>query len=185
HKAVLVANASSSTAIRSPRPSGPPWQIVSAGAHYEWIDIPWLERLAAHPQVRLHIAGPGRGTGFRNLLSLSGVTYHGVLSQSQLNALFQRCHTGVIPFVDSELTRAVDPIKAYEYAAAGLRVWASPVPGLDTHPCVTDIISDQVSFMQAIDRLPLPISQRSVPTWADRAREVLERLTVTRPGESR
>ncbi len=184
NRVVLVPNACSRCVSPAPRPSGPPWQVISAGAHFEWIDYSWLEMLARHPALRLQIAGPGRGEEFHRLIAHPQVTWHGTLDHQALSEVMQRCHVGVIPFRDLALTRAVDPIKAYEYASFGLRVWVSPVPELDTHPFITDRIDGPAELEPAVSRLATPLPWRTVPTWDDRVRDILGHLALGSMGAS-
>ncbi|HOT27447.1 MAG TPA: glycosyltransferase [Candidatus Ozemobacteraceae bacterium] len=163
------------------RPAGPPFRLVSAGAHYEWTDHAWLAALAEHPGVELHIAGPGRGRGWKDLLARPGVTWHGVLDHAALRELLDRCHIGLIPFRDDPLTAGVDPVKAYEYAARGLAVWAPRIESLRRHPLVTRTLTP----VEAADRLGAdaslaPLTLRPA-TWDDRL-AVICRLLKERKG---
>ncbi|HNW34721.1 MAG TPA: glycosyltransferase, partial [Candidatus Ozemobacteraceae bacterium] len=119
------------------RPAGPPFLLISSGAHYEWVNHEWLAGLAEIPEVELHIAGPGRGSGWAALLANPRITWHGVLDHASLRILLDQCHIGLIPFRDDPLTAGVDPVKLYEYAARGLAVWAPRTAALSRHPLVT------------------------------------------------
>src|SRR5690606_34034329 len=44
---------------------------------------------------------------------------------------------GIIPFVEGELARAVDPIKIYEYLYYGLQTFVTGIEHLQTYPGVT------------------------------------------------
>lgn len=185
------------------RPAPPPWRLLSAGAHYEWTDLAWLERLAGLPQVELHLAGPGRGPFFARLRRSPTVHDHGLLPPAALEDLMATCHLGLIPFLDLPLTRAVDPLKAYEYKLYGLYVWATGPVGLREHPCVdlvsapgADPAADWATILAhlarpatASDSASLPEAagpQRSdgrnrrlrVPTWDDRLDRLVQELEV-------
>lgn len=170
-KVCLVPNAVDRSWL-SPAPPGrepgPPWRLVSSGAHYEWIDHEWLAGFANLPDVELHIAGPGRGPGWAALVADGRIRRHGVLDHAGLRKLIDRCHIGLIPFRDDRMTAGVDPVKAYEYAARGLAVWAPRMASLQRHPLVTRTLSPtEAAGFLAADASGVPYD-RSPATWADR-----------------
>jgi len=57
----------------------------------------------------------------------------------------------LIPFVDNELTRSVDPLKVYEYLAAGKPVVSSPMPRMEEFAGVVRIARDVDGFIGAIE----------------------------------
>jgi len=181
----LVPNAADAHWLSPPppkRPAGPPFMLVSAGAHYEWTDHAWLAALAKLPGVELHIAGPGRGQGWKDLLASSGVTWHGILDHAALRELLDRCHIGLIPFRDDPLTAGVDPVKVYEYAARGLAVWSPRIESLRRHPLVTRTLTpDDAAGRLGEDGALAPLMLRPA-TWDDRL-AVICRLLKEREGK--
>lgn len=167
----LVPNAVDARWLVPPPPQrtpGPPFRLVSAGAHYEWMDHAWLAGLARLPGVELHIAGPGRGPGWKALLARPGVTWHGILDHQALRELLDRCHIGLIPFRDDPLTAGVDPVKVYEYAARGLAVWSPRIESLRRHPLVTRTLTpDEAADRLASDAALAPLMLKP-ETWDDR-----------------
>jgi GT2 family glycosyltransferase len=61
------------------------------------------------------------------------VRFHGEKPHGELPALRRRFDVEIIPFRVTELTRAVDPVKLYEAAAAGRPVVATPLDALALH----------------------------------------------------
>lgn len=145
-------------------------KLISSGAHFEWIDMDWLKMVAGLEGVELLIAGVGRGKGFEELLKMENVTYYGKLAQQQLFDLMAGCHIGLIPFKNIELTKAVDPIKAYDYAALGLQVWAPDVSALKGNRYISCFISDVESAEKAVSSLKSIgfVEYVHIPTWSDR-----------------
>ena len=89
-------------------------EVLSSGAHFEWIDFEWLTMLAGHPQIQLHIAGIGRGKDFEKLINNNRVRFHNKLSAEQLKQLSLKCDAGVIPFKESNgLGSLTSGAKAY------------------------------------------------------------------------
>jgi hypothetical protein len=180
-KVKLVPNAVGKDWLRSlipAKPPVPPLHLVSSGAHYDWVDFPWLEHLLSEPRLELHIAGAGRGKAFSRLLARPRVTFHGHLRHDGLLSLFDRCHVGVIPFLDLPLIEGVDPIKAYEYRARGLQTWAPELPTLSRHPMVERTFSTATPLSSLVDRFspPPPGPPPRIPTWNDRFSLVLQLL---------
>ena len=128
NKIELVPNRPSREFLNTPVTTSPPddgkTHFLSTGAHFEWIDFDWLKMIAQRPNSVLHIAGSGRGKDFESLIKMPGVVWHGRLSQSDLAHLCDSCHVGLVPFKDMPLIKGVDPIKAKEYKARGLKVLA-------------------------------------------------------------
>lgn len=94
----------------------------------DWFDWPSLARVAiAFPKARVLVIGDDRGHP-----SLpENVFLLGLKAQSELLAYIARFDVGIIPFVVSDVTHAVSPLKAYEYLAAGVPVAAPPLRALE------------------------------------------------------
>jgi hypothetical protein len=155
-------------------------EALSSGAHNEWIDSDWLRMISQHPQIRLHIAGTGRGKGFKTLIDSETVVYHGQLTQQQLFELQKKCDIGLLPFKNIELASAVDPIKAYEYAAAGLMIYSSPVKAFESNPMIDRFIANEEELSRSLHLLANDLAAKtdvSVPRWSDRLETILDRLT--------
>ncbi|MBF0501637.1 MAG: hypothetical protein HQM09_15970 [Candidatus Riflebacteria bacterium] len=173
-KVVLLPNAAHKSWIDTPatrsKPSTPPIRLVSAGAHFEWIDFDWLRLFADDSRCELHIAGPGRGSAFAALAAHRNVKTHGSMRHESLRDLLDECHVGLAPFCRSLLTEAVDPVKVYEYAARRLAVWAVDLPNLRTHCNVDRVITCREDLDHALEEFAWPVSGRhsKIPTWNDR-----------------
>ena len=154
-------------------------KFLSSGAHYEWVDIDWLKMIAALDNVELHIAGKGRGKAFNQLISLKNVKFHGELNKDQLFKLMKECQIGLIPFKDIELIKGVDPIKAYDYAAAGLEIWAPDVKAFYSNKYINSFIKDVDSANEALKNLIDNKKEHclfEIPTWEERIKEILKYL---------
>ncbi|MDD3001430.1 MAG: glycosyltransferase [Candidatus Riflebacteria bacterium] len=156
-----------------------PLELVSSGAHFEWTDFKWLEWLiksetSCRP-IRLHIAGAGRGRDFEHLIKAPNVIFHNKLSHEKLFELLKTCDVGLVPFVDTELIRGVDPVKVYEYAACGLQVWAPDVPSLRENPYITHFVSNEKALPYFRSSSEYSVS---VPTWAERLDALLDEMQI-------
>lgn len=90
------------------------WDLIVqiADTFPDWaINIIGDDKKVAHPPERLNIQ------------------YLGEKPVGELMAYGQHAHIGIIPFKDMDVTRAVNPIKAYEYLASGCHVIAPECMG--------------------------------------------------------
>ncbi|MBF0408529.1 MAG: glycosyltransferase [Candidatus Riflebacteria bacterium] len=182
-KISIVPNAADSDWIEREIPDVKPLvplHVISAGAHFEWTDFAWLKMFAENSKIVLHIAGPGRGKEFYELIKHPRVKYHGIVDHGSLKKIFDSCHAGVIPFINIELTRAVDPIKAYEYKSRGLYVWVPPVPELISHSMTDSCIDSKLCLNETIEKLfessTGSLKKKTPPSWEERFQTIIELL---------
>ncbi|MFZ5952732.1 MAG: glycosyltransferase [Candidatus Rifleibacteriota bacterium] len=180
-KGILVGNACADEirAVAGGRSEGR-LRLVSSGAHFDWVDCDWLAMLAQHAGVELHVAGSGRGQAFERLIALDSVKFHGKLNQSELFELYRHSDVGLVPFADIELISAVDPIKVYEFAAAGLRVWAKPVAGLRENVFIDRFIGSYTDLEEAVAGFHPVLQAKPVPRWSERLQTILDKTGLLR-----
>ncbi|TCD47752.1 glycosyltransferase [Chlorobium sp. N1] len=109
------------------RESGGP--ILGYAGAMDWLDVPLLVRTAAAwPDCRIELVGPAYEHGWwerqSELRALGNVRWHGRVAYAELPSWMQRFDLGLLPLERSELKRASNPNKLYEYAAAGVPVLA-------------------------------------------------------------
>jgi len=98
--------------------------IGYVGAMAYWMDFKLLRKLAeTYPEYELHIIGPTlaveKNQDFMILKRMKNVRIFGRIPYDQLPMYLKEFNVGIVPFISDELTEAVDPIKVYEYMAAG------------------------------------------------------------------
>lgn len=190
-KIVLARNACSGDFLQGlfradtslmPQKPGDIVRLVSSGAHYEWSDIDWLAMLADLDGVELHVAGTGRGMAFEKLIKRGNVIFHGHLEHDKLVRVLQNCHIGLIPFKNIELIKGVDPVKAYEYAACGLEVWAPDLPSLLTNEFIGRFIGHKNQAIEALQNFKNgpTVFAGKIPLWSERLQTILDRLHTLR-----
>ncbi len=107
----------------------------------------------------------------------------------ELPAVLRGADAGLIPYVRSELTDSIFPMKVYEYLAAGLPVVATPLPALAG---VAEVASapDAPSFRAALERelaedSPARRAERSAAaashSWDERLREIASAIDALPP----
>lgn len=96
------------------------------GAIADWMDWRLLERCVQvvrenfRKEILIELYGPIQGSLPANLSA--NIMLKGPVAQHEIGSFLKRFDLGLIPFKQTELTDAVDPIKYYEYRAAGLPV---------------------------------------------------------------
>jgi glycosyltransferase involved in cell wall biosynthesis len=87
----------------------------------------------------------------------------------------------IIPFHEDDLTRAVDPLKLYEYLAAGKPVVSTPLPRSSDFAGVVRIARGAEAFIAAIDEALHEGNSREQRiaavrphSWAERVREIVD-----------
>ena len=94
------------------------------GALADWLDYQALTSLArAFPEGSVVLAGPQH---HRVPELPPNVQLLGQLPHAELPALLAQVDVGLVPFVVSDATQGVNPVKVYEYLAAGVPVLATP-----------------------------------------------------------
>ena len=106
-----------------PRP-----RILYAGSVAEWLDLDLLFAVARRlPAMAFPVIGPVRPGLAKALRAAPGnVRFFGAKPYAEVPAWLAHSQAALIPFRISPLTAAVDPVKIYEYLAAGLPVLATP-----------------------------------------------------------
>lgn len=96
----------------------------------EWVDLDLLAGLArSRPDASIVLIGPSV-TPLGSLVNLPNVHCLGPKDHSDLPAYLRGFDVGLIPFRDVPLTHHANPIKLYEYLAAGLPVVSTPLPAV-------------------------------------------------------
>ncbi len=128
--------------------------IGYSGAMAPWVD--WdLLRYMIGQNPDLHFAF--MGTLFmldKFPLKYRNATYLGLKHYSKLPAYLHNFKVGLIPFKLTDMTKGCNPIKLYEYYAAGLPVLGTPLPELLAIPKI-HLEKDPVRFSARLRQLAL------------------------------
>ena len=109
------------------------------------VDLTIATARAVAARGRLVLAGPvALAQADIDALTAVGVVLLGTQDRSKVPGLLQHADVLVVPHVVSPFTESLDPIKLYEYAAAGRPVVSTPVAGFrdDTSGRVAVVASD-------------------------------------------
>jgi GT2 family glycosyltransferase/glycosyltransferase involved in cell wall biosynthesis len=121
------------------------------GAISEWFDVDVVRELALRrPAWSFVLIGCTWGASVECLHVLPNVHLLGEMPYEQLPALAAGFDVGIIPFKDTALTRATDPVKLYEMLALGMPVVASPLPEIVAHGDVVTVAHGAAGFEAAV-----------------------------------
>ncbi|HEX8967344.1 MAG TPA: glycosyltransferase, partial [Chloroflexota bacterium] len=116
-----------------------------------WVDVKLIAQLArARPAWSFVLVGPV-GIDVSPLRGLANVHLVGPRAYASLPGYLAGMDVGLIPFERSTLTYHADPIKAYEYLAAGLPVVATDLPALRRLSHVVRLAGTPAEFLEQLD----------------------------------
>lgn len=182
----------------SPAPATAPITVGYVGALESWFDCAAVRAAAqARPQWRFQLVGRVENAAVERLAELPNVTLAGEIPHGRLGESLARFHVAVIPFLLSPLIEATDPIKVYEYFAAGLPVVASNLPELDRFAPLLGRYRTPGEFIAQLDAAVAESSSDSArdrqterravaaaETWAARAATLSELIESLAPAQS-
>jgi len=149
-----------------------------------WFDWKLVFDLAArYKAVRFEIIGYGEPQWVRDQLGdTENVRLIGKVHPSELSNYVQHWSAGIIPFVEGQLSLAVDPIKIYEYIFFGLPVFVTGIQHLKTYPGVVCAKRDEAlnQFASLLGKRQVDIEQveefLAATTWTARFNELVSKL---------
>lgn len=115
-----------------------------------WFDWPRLLKvMRARPETQFEIIGHGMPQGIQ---LPHNANYLGAMAHDEAIKYMSRWRVGLIPFIPSRLTFAVDPNKVYEYIAAGLKTLSAPMGDVTNYPGV-QVYRNEDEFLRSLDAL--------------------------------
>ena len=126
------------------------------GAINDKVDISLLENLArAHPEWTIVLVGPvtSRLISLKSLETLSNVKVLGYRKPDELPNYLKSFDVALIPYVLSDRTKAINPLKLYEYMAAGRPIVATPLPELFEFLKYVRIAHTEEEFISEIEEV--------------------------------
>jgi glycosyltransferase involved in cell wall biosynthesis len=125
-------------------------RVLFVGGIYGWLDIDLITKAAKELSDWAFVfVGPG---GDDRLVRVPNITLLGPKPYAELPNYYGHTDAAIIPFALSDLTRGVNPIKVYEYLAAGLPVVATPLPELTAIASEIELASGVNEFVEALRR---------------------------------
>jgi len=192
---LLIENGVDPAAFGTPRdrpadmPSTDSAVIGYHGMIARWFDFTMVAAIAdGFPDHDIVLVGPVDAEVSDQLEALTvrpNVTHIGPRPSDEIAAYVQAFDVGLVPFVVDDLTRAVSPLKMYEYMAAGVPVVAAPLPVCVDHPAVATAASpeDAVGAVRAAlamrsdaEHTEMLTNAAREASWDRRIEPILERL---------
>lgn len=124
------------------------------GAIAEWFDVE-LVRFAAEkrPDYKFVLVGSTAGADVAQLRNLKNVELVGEVPYVDIPSYLYAFDCAIIPFKLVELIKATNPVKLYEYFAAGKPVVATAIPELRQAPSkLLSIAKDEKTFVSLLDK---------------------------------
>jgi hypothetical protein len=169
-------------AVASEAPSESPVEILYFGAISHWFDASLVRRVAERfSGWRFTLVGEADSNVVSKLEKVSNIHLVGEVHYEDLPCYLARASAAIIPFKINSLTRGVNPVKVYEYLAAGRPVVATALPELSGNPHVltatgANEFADALSLCVSSD-LPNARLERSMwaaeQDWGFRAKSLL------------
>ena len=138
---------------------GRSWMAVVGyyGAIASWFAIELLADVAQRlPDHLFLLGGSSEGCDLSAVIELNNVVFLGELPYGELPAFLARCAVAIIPFRLDPLIQATNPVKLYEYLAAGKPVVATPLPEIQRLKLPAGccrLASDAAGFAAAIQAM--------------------------------
>ncbi len=102
-----------------------------------WFDWDLVFELANQETFFIHLIGYGVDNKILNRLEeFENIKFYGKVHPGELHNHVRNWHIGLIPFKQSKLSIAVDPIKVYEYLFFGLPTISTGIPHIGSYPLV-------------------------------------------------
>jgi glycosyltransferase involved in cell wall biosynthesis len=136
-------------------------RLLYVGSLESRVDVGAIASAAeAMPDASFVLIGPLLDAAhFESLRGLSNVHFFPPASRAEVVALVATADACLIPHVDSPLTRAMSPLKLYEYLAGGAPVAAldlPPVRNVSSRVIIRDDLTEAINAALTLGRSPEP-----------------------------
>lgn len=130
-----------------------------------WFNWPLMIRLAGkHSNWTFHLIGYGADD---KLKVPDNILLYGKKKPEELPKYAAYWDVAVIPFVDNELTRGVNPIKVFEYLQLRLPVVACYMPEIEHYPYVKVAYDEKTFEQMIIDSKDVEMDEQIVQAFVD------------------
>jgi glycosyltransferase involved in cell wall biosynthesis len=166
--------------------------IGYAGNLSDRIDLPLLHHLvrARREWSFVFLGSTHRDRAVLALAEEPNVRFLGTKRYDEAQAIIRHFDVGLIPHVDNDMTRSMNPLKAYVYCALGVPIVSTPVANIGEMADFITVAEGADGFLEAIEQVLE--SERTPPdrealrphSWEERVARVLslvDEVASTRP----
>lgn len=133
-------------------PDGGRSQIGYVGAWARWIDESLVREMAKRLGAEVTVIGPSFGRKLGTAASRDPIRFLGLKRHDELAEWIRRFDVCLIPFRKLPIALAANPIKAYEYMAAGKPVVSTDLPECRLMEPYVDVAADRRTFIRMVAR---------------------------------
>jgi len=155
------------------------------GVVAEWFDLSTLATIARTNDVKIEIVGPVNRDLGRTLKLTPNVEYLGIKHHSELPHIAARWSCAIIPFKKTELTDSTDPVKLYEFMAAGLPIVATDLDEITTLSQTMEVDAKPVLIKQGQARMFARSVKRMIETDSEQKRNARKKWAMEHSWEAR
>ena len=145
-----------------------------------WFDWNLIKALAArHCDWTFHIIGYGAP---ENLKVPANIILYGKKEPQELPRYAAYWEVAIIPFINCELTKGVNPIKVFEYLQLGLPVVAADMPEIENYPYVITTKCENDFEKAILESMYLKIDKETIRdfitrnTWEQKCSELISAI---------
>lgn len=138
-------------------------RIGYLGNIFSHLDFPLLEGLCQkHPDWQLVLVGPVESErAVAGLRRFANAHFLGPRPYDQVPSILRALDVGLIPFIDNQFTRAINPLKLYEYLAVGLPIVATRLPELERFENVIRLEKNTANDFEAAIKKALAVDRNT------------------------
>lgn len=173
---------------RLPRPI-----LGFVGVVSDWVDVSLVTELARkRPEASVVMIGP-RSAAFNSVPAIRNLHWLGPRDHALLPAYLKSFDVGLIPFRQMPLTHNANPIKLYEYLAAGVPTVSTSLPAVKPIPGSVWLADDAERFAVCCDQAQAcnSVTEREgrsklmlAHSWSQRLEELSAIVTAAVQGQS-
>ena len=147
-----------------------------------WFDTDLVMHLMREiPEQIFHLIGPVPDDVRRRLEQFPNVKLYGMRDIPEALDILSRCRVAIIPFLKNAITDVVNPLKLYEYSAAGLPVITTATAEMKHYASSAILVSSRDEWVREIREARTPDTEQrgrlhafaQSNTWNIRARALL------------
>jgi hypothetical protein len=166
--------------------------IGYAGNLSDRIDLPLLHHLVRTRRdwSFVFLGSTHRDRAVLALAEEPNVRFLGTKQYDEAQAIIRHFDVGLIPHVDNEMTRSMNPLKAYVYCALGVPIVSTPVANIGEMADFITVAEGPEGFLEAIElvleaeRPPIDRDALRPHSWdarVDRVLALVDEVASSRP----